>query len=240
MSETKAEAADSSAPVDSGPKPSKLPLLLALLNTLTILAAVGALVYTRILFKRPKITEESERARIEAMKAAKPAKSVIPGIVVFDSTTINIASTPVHPKAADSTSTNPSQRLGGKLHYATVGFTLEVRDGSRKGEVEAIRPLITDQFLTIMGKKQFHELNSVQGRYVLKTQVIELANDLLVKHKGEFKIPPSGEKGKEGGEKEGGHEAKSEAAAEAPVESDSLDSDLPLVTNMYFTRFIVQ
>ena len=216
MSDSKAGAAASGADGgaaggEAGPKPSKLPLLLGLINTVAVLAAVGALVYTRVLFKRPPITEASERARIEAMKAAKPPKVMTPGEVVFDQTTVNIASSPEAPKPAETAgpgSSAPAQ-LGGKLHYATVSFTLEIRDADAKADIEALKPLITDQFLTLMGKKQFHELTSVQGRYVLKTQIIELANELWTKRQNKDGNIPT-----------------------TPAE--------PLVTELYFSQFIVQ
>jgi flagellar basal body-associated protein FliL len=179
MSDKKAEAADS-AQVDTGPKESKLPLLVSLINTVAILAAVGFLAYTKLVFKRPKITEETERAHIEKLKAEAPSKPFMPATVVFDQTTINIASSPEAPKPVDGTQT----QLGGKLHYATVGFALEIEDGDKKTDVETLRPLITDHFLTLMGKKQFHELTSVQGRYILKSQVLEIANQLWAKRQG--------------------------------------------------------
>jgi flagellar basal body-associated protein FliL len=217
MSDSKAGAAAHGAngaaegAESAGPKPSKLPLLLGLLNTVAVLAAVGALVYTRVLFKRPPITEASERANIEAMKVAKPAKAVVPGEVAFDQTTINIASSPMEPKPTESSNvggSNPAQ-LGGKMHYATVAFTLEIRDADKKADIEALKPLITDQFLTLMGRKQFHELTSVQGRYVLKTQVIELANELWAKRQN-----------------------LDAATANSPAD--------PIVTELYFSQFIVQ
>jgi flagellar basal body-associated protein FliL len=213
MSDSKAGAADGAAAgaVEAGPKPSKLPLLLGLINTVAVLAAVGALVYTRVLFKRPPITEASERAHIEAMKVAKPPKAMVPGEITFDQTTINIATSPADPKPAETAgpgSSNPAQ-LGGKMHYATVAFTLQIRDADAKADVEALKPLITDQLLTLMGKKQFHELTSVQGRYVLKTQIVELANELWNKRQN-----------------------KDGAIGTTPAE--------PLVTELYFSQFIVQ
>jgi flagellar basal body-associated protein FliL len=125
---------------------------------------------------------------------------------LFDPTTINIASSPEAPKPADGTQT----QLGGKLHYATVGFALEIEDADKKADVETIRPQITDHFLTLMGKKQFHELTSVQGRYILKSQVLEIANQLWAKRQS--------------------------AGGNTP---DAPAGD-PLFTNLYFTQFIVQ
>lgn len=156
------------------PKTSIL-LIVALLNSLAVLAAAGFLVYTKFFFKRPPITEEGERTRLALQKAA-PAKTT-PGTVVFDSMTVNIATAPLQPKAADGT----PRQLDGKLHYATVGFVLEVRDETQKGKVEGLRSVIMDQFLSMIGRKQFHELTTVQGRYVFRVQILEMVNQLLAK-----------------------------------------------------------
>jgi flagellar basal body-associated protein FliL len=184
MSE-EAKAAEAGGEVDAGPKPSIIPLLMGLLNTVAILAAVGTLVYTRLMFKRPQITEEGERARLEQLKAA-PKPEMKSGYVTLDPLTINISPSPPQPKPADGTQT----QLQGKLHYATIGYSLVLRDIGRKDEVDAIKPLITDQFLGTVGRKQFHELTSVQGRYVLKTQMIEIINGLAAKRVDASKPDP--------------------------------------------------
>jgi flagellar basal body-associated protein FliL len=181
MSEdAKAAEATGGDEVDTGPKPSKLPLLLGLVNSVAILAAVGTLAYTRILFKRPQITEAGEREKIAQMSTA-PKVATTTGFATFDPITINIAPSPTQPKPADGTPT----QIQGKLHYATIGFSIELRDIARKDELEAIKPLVIDQFLALVGRKQFHELTSVQGRYVLKTQLIEIVNLLATK-----RLPP--------------------------------------------------
>jgi flagellar basal body-associated protein FliL len=153
-----------------------LSLLLGVLNTVLVLAAMGTLTYTRLIFKRPQITEEGERDRLVTMQTdAKPA--LTSGYVSFEPTTVNISSSPPQAKAADGTQ---SQILG-KLHYATIGFSMELKDISRKDDIEALRPLIMDQFLALVGRKQFHELTSVEGRYILRTQLIEVANSMAAK-----------------------------------------------------------
>jgi flagellar basal body-associated protein FliL len=177
MAKTEHAADAEGGAVDAGPQPSKLPLLIGLVNTIAVVAAIGMLIYTRILYKRPQITEEGERQKIEALKALPPPTTV-PGYVNFEATTINISPSPVETKPSDGASN--SQTVG-KLHYATIGFSIELGDINRKDELEALKPLILDQFLALVGHKQFHELTSVQGRYVLKTQLIELANALAVK-----------------------------------------------------------
>lgn len=176
MSEAAKPAEAGAEVADTGPKPPKLPLILGLVNTLVIFAAMGLLAYTKLVYKRPQITEDDERAKIIAEKAAPKAISN-PGYVAWEPITINISPSPMNPKPADGT----NGQIQGKLHYATIGFSLELNNVGRKDEVEALRPLITDQFLALVGHKQFHELTSVQGRYVLKTQLIEIVNAIAAK-----------------------------------------------------------
>jgi xanthosine utilization system XapX-like protein len=62
-------------PGDASPKkPLPLGMILGVLNTIAILGLLGMLVYTQILYKRPLITENSERAKIVEEFAKKPAE----------------------------------------------------------------------------------------------------------------------------------------------------------------------
>ncbi len=162
--------------------------------------ALGLLVYTKIIHKRPPITEASERARLAA-KLQQHTPSTQTGTVVFESVTVNIRSTPNEPKPADGT----SNQIKGKLHYATVGFALEIRDEAKKEKIESIRAMIMDQLLGVLGRKSFNDLTSVQGRYLLRNQILETANQLIAKNDKNQK--------------------------------SNID---PLVTNVFFTNFIVQ
>ncbi|MCM2276446.1 MAG: flagellar basal body-associated FliL family protein [Oligoflexia bacterium] len=155
-------------------RPMDVALIVGLANSLVALAALGTLAYTKILYKRPAITEQSERARLAQLKL-KPEIAVTPGAMTFEPLTVNIQSTPRQARAADGT---PNQ-IEGKLHFVTLSFTLEIRDESRKAELQDIRPLFLDKLLGLLGRKTFQELSTVQGRYILKTQILEAVNQLL-------------------------------------------------------------
>ena len=157
------------------PSGSKLPILIVLLNTIAIFAALGTFVYTRVLFKRPAITEEGERAKLAEAQARSKAPPVS-GLVNFEPVTVNIKSTPTTPKP--EIEAQPGE-FTGKLHYATVAFSFEIRDISKKEDIEALRPILLDRILSMMGRKNFEELTTVQGRYVLRTQILDLVNNLL-------------------------------------------------------------
>ncbi len=153
--------------------PSKLPLVLALVNTLAVAGAVGALAYTRLMFKRPAITESGERRKIEA-KLEKPAAPTKVAFVTFDTFTVNIKATPDRPAAGEG-----AQQVKGKLHYVTLGYALEIRDEDRAYQITNNKAKIMDKVLHLLGTKAFHELNSVQGRYVLRSEILDLANAIV-------------------------------------------------------------
>ena len=151
-----------------------LPLIIVALNLIVGLAAVGMLAYTKLVYKRPAITETSERDRLASTKGS-PVPLSTPGNVPFDSITLNIEAIPSQPRPADGT----VGQIEGKLHYATIGFSLEIQDISRKDVIDGLRPLIMDRFLSIVGRKGIRELTTVQGRYLLRTQILEAVNQLI-------------------------------------------------------------
>jgi flagellar basal body-associated protein FliL len=230
--------AEAAAP--SGHKESKLPLILLLVSFLTSTVAMVVLIKTRVLYKRPVITEESERKRLEALAKAKAKIDLEPGLVAFDPVTINIA---------------PVQ---GRPHYATIGFSLQIRDNTRQSDVEAVRALIMDKFLGLVGRKEPYELNNVQGRFVLRTELIDAANKVIFENAGKIKpdtapqaaAPAAGEGGEGGGEHaaapakaggEGGEGGGGEGAAKKPAKPEAPKPPIKdLVTNVYFSQFIIQ
>jgi flagellar basal body-associated protein FliL len=178
--------------------PSQPIPVIPLLNSIAILATAGFFIYSSYYFKRPAITEQSERDRLSNIHAS-PTPPPIPAYIPFESVTVNIEAVPDRPMPADGT----TRQLQGKLHYVTLAFSLEIRDSNFKEIIEAVRPLILDKLILTVGKKSFQDLTTVQGRYVLHSQIMDFSNQLINTH--------SAKPMKEG-----------------------------LVTNVYFTNFIVQ
>lgn len=154
----------------------KISLILAIANSLVIVIATGVLVYTRIIFKRPAITEEDERTKLANLKIKRKTTTTT-ATIVFEAFTANIVSVPAQPKADP----NSPQQLQGKMHYATVAFSLEILDERKKDAIENLRPYILDKLLNILGHKTFQEMTNVQGRYVLRNEIIDAINHMTVK-----------------------------------------------------------
>ena len=212
MSEEKAPEAGAIAA--AAPGPSKLPLLMGLVNTVLILSAMGLLYFTKMVFKRPAITENAERSRLAAIHATSTPPTA-PMMVLFDPITVNIEAVPGKPLPDDGT----PRQIQGKMHYCSFGFSLEIRDSRRQTEIEELRPILIDKILNILGHKKFQELNSVQGRYLLKTDIMNFANDYLNNHQIKKELPKTIKAGEEGLE---------------PEKKDIL------ITDLYFNEFIVQ
>ncbi len=222
----------------AGPKKNLLPMILSLVNVLAVVGALGTLVYTKLLYQRPPITEESERARLTKLNQS-PTKPLVAGLIEFEPVTINIA-TP-EPGA-------------GKSHFLTLGFALEIHDMRHQAVVESLRPLILDKLVSVIGRLHAQDLNNVQGRYILRARLIELVNQIIVQSGGRIELPviaaaakPGAEGGEHGGGEGGGHgegggeghgEVAKPRAPASTEETPPIPSDL--VGNVYFTQFMVQ
>lgn len=160
-------SAEQKAPEEKKPR-AKPPLVVLLLgvNLLAALGAIGMVVYTKILYKRPPITEGTERTRL-AKKHEKKKPVGPPGSLVFKPVTVNL-----DPSPSDSGGQ-------GKIHYATIGLTLATVDHEAQAKLEEVRPLIEDRLLTLVGKRAYQDLTSVQGRFLLRSQLRETANQLV-------------------------------------------------------------
>jgi len=156
-------------------KSSKGPLIMALLNTLAILAAAGTFVYTQILFKRPPITEKGERKRITQAVAIHPNPHASPAQIKIKPFTANVRFSPLPP------GTKPTHLIRGKPHFITLGMVLILRDATQLEEFNKIQPKFMDKMLQLLGNKTYQELNSVQGRYLLRSHFVDLANKLMKK-----------------------------------------------------------
>ena len=133
------------------------------------------------------------------MKVAPAEESAGIGLVPFGPITVNIQASP-----DNTVPTSPSSPLvKGKMHYLSTAFTLEIADKDQSKLVENLKPFILDKLIQLVGKKQFQELATVQGRYILHSQLIDIANQTI--------------------------------ASRTQIE----DKDR-LVTNLYFTTFLVQ
>lgn len=189
-----AEASSSEAPPK---KPLPLGLILLVLNMLSLLGVLGTIVYTQILYKRPVITETVEREKIVQEFSKKPTemKKVI---VSFEPIQANLKPTPIGVQVPGG----PPQQM--KAHYLNTTIAMELLDADFESTVKGRLPKFLDLLLRELGETSVDELSSVQGRFLLRSKIAGIMNDLV---REERKLPPT---------------------------------STPVVTNVYFSDFVVQ
>jgi len=199
MAEEK-KAEEASAPA-ADPAPSeggggeKLGLLLTLVNTVALAGVLGLAVYTKLLYKRPAVTEDASRAEIENAENAKAAPLTGQKTVIkFEPIQANLKPSQIGPTIPGGP---PTQY---KAHFLTMIIAMEIQDTSFELQVKEATPKFLDSLLQVLGQTSVDELATVQGRFILRSRMIGIMNELVMKSKG----------------------------------------DSPVVTNVYFSDFVVQ
>ena len=145
----------------------KLGLILGLVNTIAIAGVLGLFVYTKMVYKRPPITEGQERKRLAStQQKVEVVHNQKKGIVPLDAITANL---------------DPYIDVDGKqkMHYVSMSLAIEIRSEKEVQKFTEIKPIVLDQILQQLGKKKFEDLNQVQGRYLLRSQIIDATNAYL-------------------------------------------------------------
>ncbi len=117
------------------------------------------MVYVKMVFKRPPIEESAEmQKKVEELKEPPPVLERVN--YAFEKITVNIATT------------------SGKSHYATLEFTVECADEATQALVKGRKAQYIDEVIAALAKKQITELNTIQGKLILKTELLKRFNEL--------------------------------------------------------------
>lgn len=147
-----------------------LPKILKGLNTLAAVVALGLLIYSKMIFKRPRITESQERDRVLKMKPVD--SDIATGTIALDPVTYAIKSTVREFTAGDR---NIAQATP---HFAKIGMTLVIRDESKRAMLEDIKPVLQDKLILHFQQKPLEELTNVQGRYLVRAELMKIINEM--------------------------------------------------------------
>ncbi len=175
---------DAAAKPDDAAKPKKAPpigLILGLLNTVALMGLLGVLVFTKILYKRPQITEKVEREKI-VQEFSKKIEDMKRATVSFDPIQANLKPSPIGVQLPGG----PPQQM--KAHFVTMSLALELIDTEFESLAKALLPKFLDKLLHQLGTTTVDELSSVQGRYLLRSRIAAIMNDLI---REERKLPSS-------------------------------------------------
>ena len=150
----------------AAPKPKRnLPpgLLLAVVNSLVILGALGATVYTKMIYKKPTIDEAAEMQKIKNVAAEKEEEEIDTEkpVLTFEQQTINI---------------KPTQ---GKPHFVTIAYAVELKNADAESAATQMKAALSDIVIKNLAKLEFSDLNTVQGKLLFKTQLVREFNEKL-------------------------------------------------------------
>ncbi len=159
-----AEEKEGATEGEAAPKPKKkldTGILLGLVNSLLVLGVLGVAVYTKLIFKKKEIKESVEMEKIiEEDKAPEKVQNE-KVLVNFDQMTVNIATD------------------DGKPHYLTVLVALEANGAEAAAAAKQLKAVMTDKIISAVGKKKMNELSAMQGKLILKTELIREFNKIM-------------------------------------------------------------
>jgi len=173
--------AEAKSPEAAPKKPLPLGMILGALNSLGLLGLLGVLVYTQILYKRPVITETVEREKIVEEFSKKPA-DMKRMMISFEPIQANLKSTPIGVQVPGG----PPQQM--KAHYLNTTIAMEIIDVEFESVVKGRTPKFLDMLLRELGDTSVDELSTVQGRFLLRSKIAGIMNDLV---REERKSPPT-------------------------------------------------
>ena len=146
---------------------------IVLFHTLVLCTTGLFLGYTKFLYKKTLITEESERKRLEEKE--KNREVLQSQVLTFQPMTVNTASyQKVHGKE--------------KFHYVTLSFSLELEAEKNASHLDHLKSACLDQVTALIGKKEPRDLSSFQGRYLLKTELVVFANQWLAAYHSSARV----------------------------------------------------
>ncbi|GAB1535704.1 flagellar basal body-associated FliL family protein [Geovibrio sp. ADMFC3] len=144
---------------EGGKKKSKLKLIIIILILLIVLGGAGAGAYFMFLKPKPQAAGQPGAAEQEAPKAEAVAQ--IGELYPMEPFVVNLA--------------DPG---GSRYLRVTLQLELTMTKGL-KDEIDKRVPQIRDAIITILSSKRFEEINSAQGKMIMKQQIMRRINSLL-------------------------------------------------------------
>ncbi len=141
---------------------SKIGAIVTVFNILAMLGVGGYFYYTQYMYKSPRLIEAEERQKIKAEEEQKRVTAQS-GFVEFEPMTINLLP---HPETKAKS-------------VAQIKFSIEIRDSRDASLVEPYRSVIKDRLIQRLGKMTIDDVAHVQGRFVLRSDIVDALNELL-------------------------------------------------------------
>ncbi len=142
---------------------------MAALNALVMIGGMSYVVYVKMIYKKPPITEPMVVAEIK--KNALPKKNLLSGTVeeekkffteAFPEMTVNLRTT-----------------KGGKEHFATLEVALACENEQCASALKASKAKIQDTIQAAISSRSYTELNSIEIKARLKFEIQQKVNAFL-------------------------------------------------------------
>lgn len=146
-----------------------LPLLiLALLNILIMLGGMGAVVYFRLLYQPPVITNTQAIKDIEKVEKKKVVSKEDQADLI-DRVAVPLPNLII----------NLRTQQGGKNRYASVNIVLECSNQACSDEINNLKPKLLDSIRMAVAKRSYAELVQSNTKFRMKHEITRLANSLI-------------------------------------------------------------
>lgn len=160
MAEEKNDAPAETPTASSGKKFDLMTIVL-LVSSLATIAAAGAVLYTKILFKKQKITESQELTKIQDQEPGEGGEETDGPLVQIDEMRVNIASP------------------DGGNHFAFFSVTAECSSAEAASQFAARKDQLVDRLISLFNRKKAADINHVQGRLIMKEEILKEFNAVL-------------------------------------------------------------
>ncbi|MBN2333710.1 MAG: flagellar basal body-associated FliL family protein [Deltaproteobacteria bacterium] len=141
---------------DGGKKPKKLFLIIIIIIALLVVGGGGFAIYYFFLAPKPPTAEEL--AQMEAAKRPKPEILPVFSLKPF---VVNLAG-------------------GSGRRYLKVSMKLELSSEDLLAEIDKRQPQIRDVILTLLSSKTSDEVNSMEGKFILREEIVKRVNTFLI------------------------------------------------------------
>lgn len=165
MADEKASAEGAKDEAPAGPKMIMgMPLmtfLFVVINVVVMAGAFGFIVQASLFYKKPAITDAQVTAEIQTKeKKIESGDEVI--AVSYPEMTITLRG-----------------EQGGKIHYATLEATVICGSEECKAQVDENKAKIQDAIQTVMSERTYTELTSLETKFRVKHEILNLVNSFL-------------------------------------------------------------
>jgi|GEM_PF-2465701 len=150
---------------------SKILVPVLALNAIALCGLLGLFVYTRVIYKRPVITEAQQRKILDAELEKKDKARVAAFVPATYKVPVFQANLKVNP-------------IDGKDRILSLGLSLEMADKSFESLLDDKRPQFMNRLNQVISNTTADEITTIQGRLLFRSKIFAIISEILKIEKG--------------------------------------------------------